>query len=290
MNPLRVVVVDDEPLALRLVKSMLQELPFVEVLATCKNGREALEAVSKHCPDLLFLDIQMPGMNGFEVVRRLQGDTIPLVVFATAYDQYAIEAFEVDAVDYVMKPLEDERLEQAIQRARERLQLQAAAAASDRGPADIKGNLLHTIERIESIEGTERSPGEAAAKPVAEQMQGSEAVRKLAIKDRGRITMLNQADIEWVDAAGDYMCVHAAGETHVMRSTMKELQQQLCGDTFKRIHRSTVVNLNYIAKIKVLSKGEYELTLESGAQIKVSRNYRQPIKEYLDASRGTVVS
>ena len=284
MNPLRVVVVDDEPLALRLVKSMLQELPFVEVLATCKNGREALDAVSKHCPDLLFLDIQMPGMNGFEVVRRLQGDTIPLVVFATAYDQYAIEAFEVDAVDYVMKPLEDERLEQAIQRARERLQLQAAAAASDTGPADIKGNLLHSIEKIE------RARSGAATEPAAEQVQGTDAVRKLAIKDRGRITMLNQADIEWIDAAGDYMCVHAAGETHVMRSTMKELQQQLCGDTFKRIHRSTVVNLNFIAKIKVLSKGEYELTLESGAQIKVSRNYRQPIKEYLDASRGTVVS
>ena len=284
MNPLRVVVVDDEPLALRLVKSMLQEIPFVEVLATCKNGREALEAVSKHCPDLLFLDIQMPGMNGFEVVRRLQGDTIPLVVFATAYDQYAIEAFEVDAVDYVMKPLEDERLAQAIQRARERLQLQAAAAASDKGPADIKGNLLHSIEKIE------RAHSNAAPEPAAEQAQGSDAVRKLAIKDRGRITMLNQAEIEWIDAAGDYMCVHAAGETHVMRSTMKELQQQLCGDTFKRIHRSTVVNLNFIAKIKVLSKGEYELTLESGAQIKVSRNYRQPIKEYLDASRGTVVS
>ena len=284
MNPLRVVVVDDEPLALRLVKSMLQEIPFVEVLATCKNGREALEAVSKHCPDLLFLDIQMPGMNGFEVVRRLQGDTIPLVVFATAYDQYAIEAFEVDAVDYVMKPLEDERLAQAIQRARERLQLQAAAAASDKGPADIKGNLLHSIEKIE------RAHSGTATEPAAEQAQGSDAVRKLAIKDRGRITMLNQAEIEWIDAAGDYMCVHAAGETHVMRSTMKELQQQLCGDTFKRIHRSTVVNLNFIAKIKVLSKGEYELTLESGAQIKVSRNYRQPIKEYLDASRGTVVS
>ncbi|SHF37750.1 two component transcriptional regulator, LytTR family [Microbulbifer donghaiensis] len=284
MKPLRIVVVDDEPLALRLAKSMLQEIPFVDVVAACKNGREALEAISRHCPDLIFLDIQMPGMNGFEVVRRLQGDTIPLVVFATAYDQYALEAFEVNAVDYVMKPLEDDRLELAIRRARERLQLQTTTATGQREPSDRKGNLLQSIERIE------RARGDAPTEPVAEQAHSADTMRRLAVKDRGRITMLNPADIEWIDAAGDYMCVHAAGETHVMRSTMKELQQQLCGETFKRIHRSTVVNLNFVNNIKVLSKGEYMLTLESGAQLKVSRNYRQPVKEYLDASRSTVVS
>ncbi|AOS97150.1 Transcriptional regulatory protein YehT [Microbulbifer aggregans] len=268
MSHLRAVLVDDEPLALRLLQSMLEETPGIEVVATCRNGREALSAVARHTPDILFLDVQMPGMNGFEVVRRLQGDTIPLVIFATAYDHYALEAFEVHAVDYVLKPLEGDRLEVAIQRARERL-LQRSAGSGD----DTGGEKARLMASLESVDGRAERPS-------------NEGPGKLAIKDRGRIIMLNQADVEWIDAAGDYMCVHAGGETHIMRSTMKELQQQLCGETFKRVHRSTLVNLEYIEQIKVLTKGEYLLTLASGAEVKVSRNYRQPIKDYLDASRG----
>ncbi|SDK62271.1 LytR/AlgR family response regulator transcription factor [Microbulbifer yueqingensis] len=274
MTHLRAVIVDDEPLALRLLQAMLEELPDIEVVASCRNGREALNAVARHTPDILFLDVQMPGMNGFEVVRRLQGDTIPLVVFATAYDQYAVDAFEVHAVDYVLKPLETERLQTALSRARERLQGDSAHTGGSE-----KNRLLASMEDIE-----QRSQGGASSAP--SESQPREGKAKLAIKDRGRITMICQADIEWIDAAGDYMCVHASGETHVMRSTMKELQEQLCSDNFKRVHRSTLVNLNFIEHIQVLSKGEYLLTLASGSEVKVSRNYRQPIKEYLDASRG----
>ncbi|GAA5524783.1 transcriptional regulatory protein BtsR [Microbulbifer aestuariivivens] len=271
MSHLRAVLVDDEPLALRLLQSLLEEVPGIEVVATCRNGREALSAVARHTPDILFLDIQMPGMNGFEVVRRLQGDTIPLVIFATAYDHYAIEAFEVHAVDYVLKPLEAERLQVAIQRARERLhQRSAASGTSSEEHSAEKGRLMASLDSL-------TRPAERPS---------NEGPGKLAIKDRGRIIMLNQADVEWIDAAGDYMCVHAGGNTHIMRSTMKELQQQLCATTFKRVHRSTLVNLDYIDQIKVLTKGEYLLTLASGAEVKVSRNYRQPIKDYLDASKG----
>ncbi|SDZ96163.1 LytR/AlgR family response regulator transcription factor [Microbulbifer marinus] len=272
MSHLRAVLVDDEPLALRLLQSMLEEVPGIEVVATCRNGREALSAVARHTPDILFLDVQMPGMNGFDVVRRLQGDTIPLVIFVTAYDHYAIEAFEVHAVDYVLKPLEADRLELAIQRARERLHQRSAGTGEE--PDAEKGRLMASLESMD--------------RPI--ERSGNEGPGKLAIKDRGRIIMLNQADVEWIDAAGDYMCVHAGGDTHIMRSTMKELQQQLCDSTFKRVHRSTLVNLDYIGQIKVLTKGEYLLTLASGAEVKVSRNYRQPIKDYLDASRGTAVS
>ncbi|WP_444898766.1 LytR/AlgR family response regulator transcription factor [Microbulbifer sp. VAAC004] len=271
MNKLTVVLVDDEPLALRLLQSMFEEFPHIEISACCRNGREALQAVSEYSPDLLVLDVQMPGMNGFDVVSRLQADTIPLVIFATAFDEYALKAFEVHAVDYVLKPLDSARLETALDRARQRLQLAHV------GKKDIhqeeKNRLLRSIEEMSSTRGQ------------ASETHTPVINNRLAIKDRGSITMVNQQEIEWIDAAGDYMCVHVKGETHVMRSTIKDLQKQLCPDNFKRIHRSTLVNLNYIEHIKVLTKGEYFLTLTSGAKVKVSRNYRLPIKEFLEANR-----
>ncbi|WP_444888386.1 LytR/AlgR family response regulator transcription factor [Microbulbifer sp. JMSA008] len=271
MNKLTVVLVDDEPLALRLLQSMFEEFPDIEIAACCRNGREALQAVSEYSPDLLVLDVQMPGMNGFDVVSRLQADTIPLVIFATAFDEYALKAFEVHAVDYVLKPLDNARLETALDRARQRLQL--AHAGKKDTHQEEKKRLLRSIEEM----STTKEQASETRTPVIN--------NRLAIKDRGSITMVNQQDIEWIDAAGDYMCVHVKGETHVMRSTIKDLQKQLCPDNFKRIHRSTLVNLNYIVHIKVLTKGEYFLTLTSGAKVKVSRNYRLPIKEFLEANR-----
>ncbi|MCA0899173.1 LytR/AlgR family response regulator transcription factor [Microbulbifer agarilyticus] len=269
MAPLKTVLVDDEPLALQLLQSLLDDIPEIEVIATCRNGREALNAVATHLPDLLFLDIQMPGMNGFDVIGRLQGDIIPQVIFATAYDHYAVEAFDVNAVDYVLKPMEPERLALAVDRARARLQQQAQQNSHNQ--ADEKGRLLSSL--------TAHSP-QSSEKRIT-----TDTPRKLAIKDGGRIVLANQSDIEWIDAAGDYMCVHTNGETHIMRSTLKELQQQLCPKTFKRVHRSTLVNLNYIHEIQVLTKGEYLLTLKSSEKVKVSRNYRQPIKEYLEQNQ-----
>ncbi|WP_444930208.1 LytR/AlgR family response regulator transcription factor [Microbulbifer sp. SSSA002] len=270
MSKLSVVLVDDEPLALRLLKSMLEERKDLDILACCRNGREAVQAVSEHSPDLLILDVQMPGMNGFDVVRNLQADTMPLVIFATAYDQYALKAFEVHAVDYVLKPLDPRRLDTALERAQQR-QAQLLSKGED-GHQEEKNRLLRSFEN-----SAKPTPSGDSSAPVTNQ--------RLAIKDRGSITMVNQPDIEWIDAAGDYMCVHAKGETHVMRSTIKDLQKQLCPDTFKRIHRSTLVNLNFIVHIKVLTKGEYFLTLSSGAKLKVSRNYRLPIKEFLDTNK-----
>lgn len=273
MSQLRAILVDDEPLALQLLQSMLEDIPDIEIVATCRNGREALNAVVKHTPDILFLDIQMPGMTGFDVVHRLQGDTIPMVVFATAYDHYAIDAFEVHAVDYILKPLEMERIELAIDRARARSrQLQHAKESA----SDYKAKLVASLQTAQ--------PGSTEGAAASVERSG-----KLAIKDRGRIVLLDQLDIEWIDAAGDYMCIHATGETHVMRSTLKDLQAQLSTDFFKRVHRSTLVNLKFIDEIKVLTKGEYLLTMKSGAEVKVSRNYRTPIKEYLEgAHQGAV--
>jgi len=272
MNKLTVVLVDDEPLALQLLKSMLQDISDIKIVACCRNGREALQAVSDHTPDLLILDVQMPGMSGFDVVHHLQGDTIPQVIFATAYDQYALKAFEIHAVDYVLKPLDNGRLHTALNRARQRLH-QMSTSTNDSHQGE-KNRLLRSIEDAVN-------QGNATTKAYPFHTNSS----RLAIKDRGSIIMVNQQDIEWIDAAGDYMCVHVKGETHVMRSTIKDLQKQLCVESFKRIHRSTLVNLNYIEQIKVLTKGEYFLILTSGAKIKVSRNYRQPIKEFLESNR-----
>ncbi|WP_299945013.1 LytTR family DNA-binding domain-containing protein [uncultured Microbulbifer sp.] len=271
MNTLTVALVDDEPLALRLLKSMLEEFEDLEIVACCRNGREALQAVFDSAPDLLILDVQMPGMNGFEVVRRLQGDTMPLIVFTTAYDRYALKAFEVHAVDYVLKPLDSRRLQTALERVRQRLQ--QMHSSQDGSRLGQKGRLLNSI--ADASRRGKLSGENALTQPFS---------HRLAIKDRGTITMVNQQDIEWIDAAGDYMCVHVKGETHVMRSTIKDLQKQLCPYNFKRIHRSTLVNLNCIMHIKVLTKGEYFLTLSSGAKVKVSRNYRQPIKTFLDSN------
>ncbi|MFA0812600.1 LytR/AlgR family response regulator transcription factor [Microbulbifer epialgicus] len=272
MSKLTVVLVDDEHLALRLLKSMLEEFTEIDIVACCRNGREALQAVFEYTPDLLILDVQMPGMNGFDVVRRLQGDTMPLIVFATAYDQYALRAFEVHAVDYVLKPLDGSRLQIALERARQRLKQLGSAAHNSRSAE--KSRLLNSIEASDcQVTHSQEDVGRTISSG------------RLAIKDRGNITMVNQLDIEWIDAAGDYMCVHAKGETHVLRSTIKDLQKQLCPNNFKRIHRSTLVNLNFIQHIKVLSKGEYFLTMSSGAKVKVSRNYRLPIKEFLDSNR-----
>ncbi|MCO1334601.1 LytTR family DNA-binding domain-containing protein [Microbulbifer sp. OS29] len=272
MNKLTVVLVDDEPLALRLLQSMLEEHQDLDILACCRNGREAVQAVSEHSPDLLILDVQMPGINGFDVVRSLQADTMPLVIFATAFDQYALKAFEVHAVDYVLKPLDPRRLETALERARQRLV--QMRSEGEEGNQEEKKRLMRSFE--------ERGNN---SNPSAESAAAHTASQRLAIKDRGSITMVTQQDIEWIDAAGDYMCVHAKGETHVMRSTIKDLQKQLCPNLFKRIHRSTLVNLNFIVHIKVLTKGEYFLTLSSGAKLKVSRNYRLPIKEFLDFNK-----
>ena len=267
---LRTVVVDDEPLARRLLRSLLDEIPEVELIAECRNGREAIEATRELAPDLLILDIQMPGISGFDVVKELQADVMPMVVFCTAYQRYAIDAFDLHAVDYMLKPIDGKRLQRAIARALQRFK-------DSHDTPEHKSPLLGAIEEIarkvagrSDVKNPERSSEEALA-----------ADRKIAIKDHESTVLIEIDDIDWVDAAGDYMCVHVKGETLVMRSTLKSLMSRLDGDKFKRIHRSTVVNLERIVKATPLHKGEYILELDCDQQLKVSRNYREAIKVFL---------
>ena len=259
------VIVDDESLARRGLKLRLAELDDVEVVAECRNGREALSAIRELEPDLVFLDIQMPGLDGFDVVRELQGDNMPLIVFVTAFDQYALNAFDIHAVDYVLKPVEEARLAEAVERARERL----AGTATD----DQKQRLL---EVIVDLTGKSESAIEEMLHTDEESYPD-----KLTIKDGSEVTLVPTHDIEWVDAAGDYMCVHAQGETHVMRSTMNDLEAQLDPGTFQRIHRSTLVNLKRVVKLSSHINGEFFLTLDCGARLKMSRTYKDKVAHFL---------
>jgi two-component system LytT family response regulator len=269
MTKIRTIVVDDEFLALGLLCSYLDTIPEIEIVARCKNGSEAIEAATSLEPDLMFLDIQMPGMTGFDVAVKLQSDLMPLVIFATAYDQYALDAFEIHAVDYVLKPLDQKRIGQAVGRAIKRL-------AVENDATDTKHDVLRAMD--------ERA-GLASAAGVDEVRSGSlsstDRLGKIVIKDRDTINLISQESIAWVDAAGDYMCIHAEGETHIMRSTMKSLLEQLDDSLFKRVHRSTIVNLKHIQQVFPHTKGECFLLLGENDRIKVSRNYRDVIKEFL---------
>jgi two-component system LytT family response regulator len=268
---LRTTIVDDEPLARGLLRALLAEMPEIELIAECANGREAVECSRELAPDLMILDIQMPGMSGFDVVKELQSDYMPMVIFCTAYQRYAMDAFDLHAVDYVLKPVDGARLQRAVARAMQRFH------NSDED-TEHKGPLVGAIDEI-ARKVTGRSS--AAARDNSED-DLLLADRKIAIKDHDSTILVDIDDIDWIDAAGDYMCVHVNGETLIMRSTLKSLMSRLDLDKFKRIHRSTVVNLDRIVKATPLQKGEYILDLDCDEQLKVSRNYRQSIKLFLN--------
>jgi len=272
MTKLKTIVVDDEPLALRLMMSFLKNIPELEIVAQCKNGIEAVNAVLELSPDLMFLDIGMPGLNGFEVIKKIQPELLPMVIFCTAHQRYALDAFDVHAVDYIVKPLDEERGRLAVMRAVARFQ-------EGLHEGENKTPLIGAIDLITS-NVSERVPTGVQAPPKSPQ---SDIERKIAIKDSDSTKLIKQENIGWVDAAGDYMCVHAEGETHIMRCTMKQLLEELDGDLFKRVHRSTIVNLNCIEQVIPHTKGEYFLLLEGGERVKVSRNFRGAIKAYLTA-------
>ena len=270
MRKLRTVIVDDEPLARRLMRSMLSDIGDIDLVAECRNGKEALAAAQGLAPDLMLLDIKMPGMSGFDVVRELQADIMPMVIFCTAYQRYALDAFDLHAVDYLLKPVDEGRLQRAVSRARQRFESEDTA--------QNKSPLIGAIDEI-AHKVASRGAGDRARPTLADSVTDS---RKLAIKDHDSTVLVNIDDIDWIDAAGDYMCIHVGGKTHIMRSTLKHLMARLDPVKFKRIHRSTIVNLDRIIKATPLQKGEFTLDLDCGEKLKVSRNYRQEIKLYLD--------
>ena len=258
MSSIRCAIVDDEALARRGLEMRLAAIPEIEVVAKCANGREAIAAIEAEQPDVVFLDIQMPGLDGFDVVRRLQTDAMPLVVFVTAFDRYAVTAFEVHALDYLLKPVEEARLAQTIDRVRARL--------SERDTGAEKSRLLEFM-----LQMNDKSASESESRGTLD---------RLRIRDGNEVSLIPTEEIDWIDAAGDYMCVHAGNTTHIMRSTMKTLEAKLDDKRFQRIHRSTIVNVERVVKLTAHDNGEYFLTLACGARLKLSRTYRDRLSHF----------
>ena len=263
---LTTLIVDDESLARRGLKHRLNDIEDIEIVGEARNGREALALIAEKKPDLVFLDIQMPGVSGFEVVQQLDVKTMPIILFLTAYDEYAVQAFEVNALDYILKPIDEERLHQVLDKVRTNLNQKRALKHKRlllKLASDISGEAINSFEDLESKDPDDLAPREPS---------------RLAIRDGGKTTWVNQDEIEWIDAAGDYMCVQASGTTHIMRKTMKELEQELDDKILQRIHRSTIVNVTMVKEMESHINGEYFLTLDSGHRVKLSRTYKEKLK------------
>ncbi len=274
---LSTIIVDDEPLARKGLAIRLTAHDDIHVIEQCCNGREALEAIRAYQVDLMFLDIQMPGLNGFQVLESIieQGLAMPVVVFVTAFDQYALKAFEVHALDYLLKPADEERLEQTIDKIKHYFKSSADTAHKSklvRLVSDVTGNDYQQI--LTELDNDQ-------------ELTLSSYSDVLVIKDAGEVNRVPVKDILWIDAAGDYMCVHTLENkqnatqenTYILRKTMKELEACLDPKQFIRNHRSTIVNKKIIDKFCSQVNGEYFLVLKNGKELKVSRSYKDKVKQ-----------
>ncbi len=253
MERIRAMIVDDEPLAREGLRRLLDEDGDFECVAECGDGQAAVQAVREFLPDLLFLDVQMPEMNGFDVLRSLEEPVLPLVVFVTAFEEHAIHAFEVHALDYLLKPLDTQRFREAVQRARAELQQQGKQAA---------------IGRILTMLGTLRP--------------SHQTTDRIMLKSGGKITFLPVEEIEWVEAQGDYVCLHTPGKKHLLREKISALEEQLSPERFLRIHRSTIVNVNRVKEMQPLYHGDYAVLLYDGTRLTLSRSFRDRVFQGLN--------
>jgi two-component system LytT family response regulator len=264
---IRTILVDDEPLAIQGLELRLQEHEDVEIIDKCSNGREAIRAIKTHKPDLVFLDIQMPGFDGFSVVQGLMEVEPPLFVFVTAYSDHAIRAFEANAVDYLMKPVEESRLADTLDRVRQRLSEKRGAEEVEKLKEVLTEVAPEAAEEFEAADGGE--------------MASNRFEKLINIKDRGQIFRVDVDTIERIDAAGDYMCIYTGDNTLILRETMKDLEKRLDPRRFQRVHRSTIVNLDLVKQVKPHTNGECFLVLDSGASVKVSRSYRDVVARFV---------
>jgi|TARA_R110002060_G_scaffold46443_3_gene57630 two-component system LytT family response regulator len=272
-KPLTAIIVDDEPLALEGLRLRLEKIPEIEVIAEASDGDQAIHLCQTLCPDVLFLDLRLPGLNGIEVVQALQSDVLPMVVFVSAYGEYALEAFELNAIDYVLKPANLGRLQKTVERIMQRVKPEDSS--------NEKFKLLRALGKTSGIAVSELENWLATDLPLPTLFN-----QELVIKNSDHEKVfLPINDIRWIDAAGDYMCVHTLKETHVVRITMKKLVSQLDPKVFSRIHKSTLVNVNCIKSIKPLRNSESILDLGDDVQLKVSRNYSSSIQQIVESKQ-----
>jgi len=263
---IRTILVDDEPLAIQGLELRLEPHEDIEIIDRCTNGREAIRSIKTNKPDLVFLDIQMPGFDGFSVIQGLMEVEPPLFVFVTAYSDHAIRAFEADAADYLMKPVDETRLADTLDRVRQRL--------SEKKASEEAGRLKEVLAEV--------APDAAENMTDGVETPASNRFEKLInVKDRGQIFRVDVDTIERIDAAGDYMCIYTGDNTLILRETMKDLERRLDPRRFQRVHRSTIVNLDLVRQVKPHTNGECFLVLDSGAQVKVSRSYREVVARFV---------
>ena len=262
MPTIRTLIVDDEPEARLGLRSLLESDDQISVIGECSGGNEALESISLYKPDLVLLDIQMPDMNGFDVIRNVESDTLPVVIFVTAYDQYSLKAFEVHAIDYVLKPFTNKRFKEAISQAKEKIRSQK--------------DLSKLTERMNALLARfdEQPPRVPNATPTY--------LQRIAVKEGDRITFLNVEQIDWIEAADNYICLHVGRKKFLLRSKLGDIEKQLNPNHFLRIHRSRIVRIDGIREMVPLGSGDCILILKDGTELTSSRTYRNKRRQLLN--------
>ena len=271
---IRALIVDDESLAREALLVMLNGDPEMEVVAECRNGKEAVTAIREQSPDVVFLDIQMPEMDGFQVVEEVGATRMPVTVFVTAYDKHALRAFEAHALDYVLKPFDHDRFDAVLRRAK--------TSVRQRRLGEISESLFAVLQDM-NLKTGESPAGTDEIKP--DRSTHKVPLERVVIKSGGRIYFLKVEEIDWVEGAGDYLSLHSGGQAHMIRETMGNFHARLDSQKFLRIHRSTIVNVERIEEIRPLFKGDYVVTLTGGKRLKASRSYRRELQAILDEAR-----
>jgi two-component system LytT family response regulator len=256
VNTIRTLIVDDEPLARERIKRFLADERDLELVGECAEGREAVAAILTLKPDLVFLDIQIPELDGFDVLKAVGIAQMPAVIFVTAYDRYALQAFDVNALDYLLKPYNHERFRKAVERARAHL--------SNGTKGELNERLLSLLENFKT--------------------EPPRHLERLMIKSSGRVFFLRTDELDWIEAEGNYLRLHAGKDSHLLRETMNRLASKLDPDKFLRIHRSTLVNIERIKELQPLFSGDYVVILRDGKQLTLSRSYRDKLLELFENS------
>lgn len=260
---IRTAIVDDEPLARRNIRILLKDEPEVEIVGEAASGREALALIRKYSPDLVFLDIQMPEMDGFGVLENIEAEQLPVIVFVTAFDQYALKAFEFHALDYLLKPFDDARFEKALRQAKRQIEQREVKDLSKRLVALLEGREGQSVEAFNK----------------------QEYVSRLLIKSSGRVSFLKTDEIDYVQAEDYYIKLHVGRKGHLLRETMNEMEAKLDPSKFLRIHRSTIVNIERIRELQQHFNGDYIVLLQDGTELKLSRSRREQLQTLLKSGR-----
>lgn len=251
MPNFRVLIVDDEPISRRRLRRLLVLEPECQLVAECENGREAVQVLAREQVDILFLDVQMPEMDGFEVVQAISLSH-PLVIFTSAYDEYALKAFEVHAFDYLLKPFDRRRFRESLDRARRQLAQAKPAISDDR-----------ILTLFESLAAARSAPD------------------RVAVRANGRVIFVRLGEIDWIEAADNYVCLHTGRETHILRETMNELEARLDPARFIRVHRSAIVNIDCIRELQPWFRGDYKVMLNDGTELTLTKNHREKLESRL---------